>query len=170
MARRSRSEGASRARVRKAAPAGLKQLPFKQWRNHHAPIEVVSSDELEMVHDASLQVLEEIGMNFLLPEAREILKQAGADVDPNSERVRFDRDLIEQHLKTVPSAFDLHARNPAHNLHIGGNTVNFRQHRQPAECDRHRRRPTPRERAGLFELPAPKPGFQHLSHGGRVPG
>ena len=125
MARRSRSEGASRARGRKASPAGLKQLPFRQWRNSLSPIEVVSADQLEMIHTASLQVLEEIGMNFLLPEAREILREAGADVDPDSERVRFDRALIEHHLKTVPAAFELHARNPAHNLHIGGNTVNF---------------------------------------------
>ena len=125
MVRRSRSEGASRARGRKAAPGGLKQLPFRRWRNSHAPVDIVSADELEMVHNASLQVLEEIGMNFLLPEAREILREAGADVDPNSERVRFDRALIEEHLKTVPAEFELHARNPAHNLHIGGDTVNF---------------------------------------------
>lgn len=124
MARRPRAEGKARARERTSPAGSLKQLPFSIYRNPYAPIEVVSADQLEAVHLASLQVLEEIGMNFLLPEAKEILKKAGADVDPNSDRVRFDRGLIEQAIATVPPVFTLHSRNPERAREIGGNAVN----------------------------------------------
>jgi trimethylamine--corrinoid protein Co-methyltransferase len=85
----------------------------------------ISDDEIEAIHNASLTVLEEVGMDFLLPEARDLLKKAGASVDPNSERVRFDRAMIEETIKTAPSEFTMHARNPAHNLQMGGNWMAF---------------------------------------------
>ena len=94
------------------------QLPF-------APLELVSADELESIHIAATAVLKEIGLDFLHDEARKILKAAGADVDPNSKRVRFDPGLINAHLGTAPSEFILHARNPARSLVIGGRHVAF---------------------------------------------
>ncbi len=85
----------------------------------------MSSDELEAIHVASLRVLEEIGMDFLDPEAREVLRAAGAHVEPGSERVRFDRAMVEERIRTAPSSFTLHAPNPAHDLVIGGDWVAF---------------------------------------------
>lgn len=72
-----------------------------------------------------MQILDEIGMDFLNPEARRLLAEAGARVDPDSERVRFDAAFIEETIKTAPSEFTLHARNPERNLHMGGNSVAF---------------------------------------------
>ena len=66
-----------------------------------------------------------MGINFLLDEARDILKEAGADVDPDSTRVRFDPAFIEEKIKTVPSEFSLHSRNPAHTVTMGGNRINL---------------------------------------------
>ena len=39
---------------------------------------ILSDDQVEAIHHASLQVLRDIGVNFLLPEARDILAAAGA--------------------------------------------------------------------------------------------
>ena len=91
----------------------------------YQPTNVVSDDELESIHDASMQILEEIGMDFLDPEARDLLIKAGATVEPGSERVRFDRDMITEIIKTAPSEFTLHSRNPEHNLRIGGTWTAF---------------------------------------------
>jgi trimethylamine--corrinoid protein Co-methyltransferase len=88
-------------------------------------MEIVSADEIEAIHRASLDVLEEIGMNFLLPEAREILRAAGAEIDSGGPRVRFDRYLIEETIKTAPAVFRMHARNPDHDLVFGANHMNF---------------------------------------------
>ena len=123
MARRSKG----RARSRREANDGgsFKQLPFQQFSNPYPPFEIISADELESIHEASLQVLEEIGLNFLLPDACEILKAAGADVEPDGQRVRFDRGLIQSAMSTVPPSFYMHARNPAHSLKFGDRCVNF---------------------------------------------
>ena len=101
----------------------IEQRPYSQPRLRYAPTEVVSTDELEHIHLASLRILQEIGMDFLDPESRDMLKQAGAEIEGN--RVRFDPDLILEKIKTVPNQFTLHATNPAHSLQIGGNWMAF---------------------------------------------
>ena len=73
---------------------------------------LLSSDELESIHLGSLRVLSEIGMDFLDADAREILRAAGATVEPDSQRVRFDPAMVTELIRTAPSQFTLHARNP----------------------------------------------------------
>ena len=116
-----RRKGRSTA-VRSQVP---EQRPFVQQRLRYAPTEVISADEVESIHDASLRILEDIGMDFLCPESRSILAAAGADVRPGVERVRFDRNLILDNIAKAPEEFTLHARNPDHNLQIGRNWVSF---------------------------------------------
>jgi trimethylamine--corrinoid protein Co-methyltransferase len=89
----------------------------------YAPTKVVSDDELESIHIASLRILSEYGMDFLLPEARDLLAKAGAKITDN--RVRFDPEMVLETIKTCPSEFKLHARNPAHTLNIGGDWMAF---------------------------------------------
>jgi trimethylamine--corrinoid protein Co-methyltransferase len=100
--------------------AAVEQPAWRQPRNPYAPVAAVSADELEAIHLASLQVLEEIGIDVLNAEAKSILKDAGADVAPDGDRVRFDRGLVEQVIGKPPAEFTLHARNPDHSLKIGG--------------------------------------------------
>ncbi len=101
------------------------QRPFAQPRLRYRPTEVVSADELESIHDASLRILETIGMDFLDGEARSLLAAAGADVEEGTQRVRFDRALVLEHVAKAPSHFTLHATNPAHSLQIGGDWIAF---------------------------------------------
>jgi trimethylamine--corrinoid protein Co-methyltransferase len=101
------------------------QRPWAQPRMRYKPTEVMSADELESIHEASLDVLEEIGMDFLDPEARDVLAAAGAKVEPGTQRVRFDRGMVLERIKTAPSQFTLHAPNPAHDLQIGGDWMAF---------------------------------------------
>ena len=122
MANRSRNP---RRRRDKPSQAGIDQLPFQQVENPFSPVEILSEEQLHRIHEASLTVLEEIGINFLLDEAREILKKAGADVEEDGTRVRFDRDLILESIAKAPSEFTIHARNPARNIKIGGRWVAF---------------------------------------------
>ena len=100
-------------------------FPFRQPRRRFPPVEIVSADEIEAIHQASLMVLEEIGMDFLDPDAVALLAKAGADTKPGSQRVRFDRNLILERIRSVPATFTLHARNPAHSLGFGGDQVIF---------------------------------------------
>ena len=137
-----RRGGGKAGRGRSSAPGGIEQKPFRQPRRHMPPVELVSADQLEAIHNTSLTILEEIGMDFLHDEARAMLKSRGADVEPGSERVRFDRHLVTELIKTCPSEYTLHARNPAHHIRFGGNWVAFPQVASTPNCtdlDRGRR-------------------------------
>jgi trimethylamine--corrinoid protein Co-methyltransferase len=103
----------------------LASIPFQTLQNPYAPYEILTANQIERIHQASLRILEEIGMEFLDREALDLWKSAGAIVDRESQRVRIEGNLIEQVLKTVPSSFTLRARNPNRNVIIGGNHINF---------------------------------------------
>lgn len=105
--------------------SGIEQQPFRQAQMPYPPVEILSADELESIHNASLEVLQTIGINFLLPEARQILKDAGADVEPHGTRVRFDPNLVLEAVSHAPSKFTVHARNPERSLQIGGKWLAF---------------------------------------------
>jgi len=120
--------GGPRRRGRERQAAGPRsrlpeQKPFRQPQMQYAPTKVVSDDQLEAIHTASLRILSDYGIDFLLPEARDLLAKNGAKVTDN--RVRFDPEMVMETIKTCPSEFKLHARNPAHTLNIGGNWMAF---------------------------------------------
>ena len=121
--------GRRRGRERHGSGADRSRLPmqraFAQPRLRYRPTEVVSADELESIHDASLRILADIGMNFLDPEARRLLADAGADVEPDGERVRFDPGLVTERVRTCPTEFRLHSWNPEHTIVIGGDHIAF---------------------------------------------
>ena len=117
-----------------SARAGRSTIRYRALKHRFPATPVVSADELEAIHDASLTILEEIGMDFVHDEARQILKRAGADVRADSQRVRFDRNLILQAIKSCPSEFTLHARNAERNVRIGGKNLVFAQVASPPNC------------------------------------
>ncbi|MBB3452066.1 trimethylamine--corrinoid protein Co-methyltransferase [Rhizobium sp. BK313] len=120
--RRRRAGGRGAERSRK--PSGAKYLNLV---NNLARTELLSPEALDDIHEASLTILEEIGMDIILPEARERMKAAGAVIAPGTERVRFDRGMITELIASVPSTFTLHARNPLRNVQIGGRNLVFAQ-------------------------------------------
>ena len=79
MARRSSRRGTTRADRSQRTSGGPAQLPWRQLRNPLPPIELLRPDQIEAIHDTSLRILEEVGMDFLHPDALELLRQAGSD-------------------------------------------------------------------------------------------
>jgi trimethylamine---corrinoid protein Co-methyltransferase len=122
MSRRNRGRE-SRRRNRAAPP--LASIPFKTLQNPFAPLEILTANQLERIHEASMHILEEVGVEFLDAETLDIWNSAGARVDWESQRVQIESKLVEAALKTVPASFTLRARNPERNVTIGGNHINF---------------------------------------------
>jgi trimethylamine--corrinoid protein Co-methyltransferase len=122
-------EGARPARKRRRGRQiddGPKTIDQPAPRKHHRPFEptrIVSDDELESIHQASLTLLRTTGMDVLLPEAQRLFRNNGAMLD--GDRVRFDPEMIEDFISSVPNEFTLHARNSANSQQIGGNNVVF---------------------------------------------
>jgi trimethylamine--corrinoid protein Co-methyltransferase len=85
--------------------------------------ELLTKTQLEKVHETSLRILEQIGLDFGYPPALEVLKKGGARID--GQRVFFPAGLIDEQIKKAPAEFTLHARNPEHNVVIGGDHMVF---------------------------------------------
>jgi trimethylamine--corrinoid protein Co-methyltransferase len=85
----------------------------------------VSDDELEAIHEASLTILRDIGIEMLHGDARRLLAKHGAAVDDESGRVRFDPQMVTELIAHAPAEFSMHARNPDHVLAMGGTAIAF---------------------------------------------
>jgi len=89
------------------------------------PFEIIGEEGLALIEANADTLLAETGIDFKDdPEAIDTLKRAGADVQ--GHRVRFPkgmcRSIIQEH---APSEYIQVARNPANNVHIGGNSTVF---------------------------------------------
>ncbi len=102
---------------------GPVQPPWRLHERRFEPTPIVSDDELEAIHAASLTVLRDTGMDFLHPTARKMWAEAGARVD--GDRVRFDPEMITEMVASAPGEFVLHAPDPARHLPMGGRSVAF---------------------------------------------
>lgn len=112
----------------------IEQLPWRDVVNPYGPTEVLAEESLQRIIDSALTVLENQGMRFLEDESRRQLAEAGADVDEDSMMVRFDRGLVNEMLAHAPQQFELRARNPDHDLNVGGNHIIFGSVGGPAFC------------------------------------
>lgn len=90
--------------------------------------EILSQSDMDQIHDASLQVMEKVGLDIHYTPALELLSKAGAKVDGN--RVFFPGKLVETQINQAPEQFCLHARNPENNVIVGGDHALF----LPANC------------------------------------
>lgn len=124
--------GGARANPGAGGHGIIPQLAPRKLKRMFAPTNIISEDEVEAIHRASLKVLAEIGMDFLDADARELWRKAGAKIE--NERVRFEPELLEELISHAPSEFTVHARNPANNMQIGGNNMNFGTVGSPPSC------------------------------------
>ncbi|MBN1667063.1 MAG: trimethylamine methyltransferase family protein [Anaerolineales bacterium] len=82
--------------------------------------EVLSQLEVEQIHAASMEILYEVGIKVTYPTARELFRQAGAQVDEESQAVRLPEPLVQWAIQQAPKEFFLHGLDPAFRLQIGG--------------------------------------------------
>ena len=75
-------------------------------------IQYLSKNQVEMIHEGSLDLLEKTGIEVDHEAGLKVLAEAGAKVDFQEKRVRIPPGLVVQCLETVPDRFTLAARNP----------------------------------------------------------
>jgi trimethylamine--corrinoid protein Co-methyltransferase len=80
-------------------------------------IEPMDAAQVEKIDNASMAILEDVGVVFRDPIALDDWKRVGADV--RGETVHLDRALVRELIATIPSSFTDHARNPAKTLPFG---------------------------------------------------
>ena len=100
-------------------------MPFRQLRNPLPPLEIISPDQIEQLHQASMHILENVGLDFLDAEALDIWQNAGAKVNRATQHVWLDRGLVLEAVAKAPASFTWRARNFERSVVVGGNFVNF---------------------------------------------
>jgi trimethylamine--corrinoid protein Co-methyltransferase len=108
-----------------AVAAPPRSLRYRKLQNPFEPLTVFSADQVEAIHHAALDILEQQGMKVLSARARASYAAGGAAVDEDSSMVRIDRGLVARSLDTVPDALELHALDPAYNVLVGGRHVSM---------------------------------------------
>ena len=96
-----------------------KKPGWRELRYPYAPIEPLNPDQLDLIHDSSMAVLEDVGMRIQDSEARSILRQAGFKVDEAEERVRFERERLLELVGMAPPTATLRGRDRKKRVQIG---------------------------------------------------
>ena len=121
MVRSSRKRNRGGATTDKVA---IRQIDRKVLRNRFAPIEALDEEQLEFIHNVSLRILEEEGIEVMGDQALALFRKAGASVDDNGV-VRIDRNLLLETVALAPETFTVTPRNEAQAIEVGGNVINF---------------------------------------------
>jgi trimethylamine--corrinoid protein Co-methyltransferase len=102
--------------------------------NPFTPLEILSADHVEEIHQAGLRILRDVGVEVLHAGALDRFEGAGADVQRETDdasgrgaagRVRLDPAQTEALIESAPASFELHARNPERNLMFGDRHLVF---------------------------------------------
>ncbi|HET7181498.1 MAG TPA: trimethylamine methyltransferase family protein [Candidatus Limnocylindrales bacterium] len=139
-----------RPRRERRVGGGVPRLPWRRLVNPFTPLEILSADQLEVIHQAGLRILRDVGMEVLSDRALGLFEQAGASVTREGDtggrgasgRVRMEPEQVEALVAKAPSTFELHARNPEKNLTFGDRSLVFGAVGGPAfvtDIDRGRR-------------------------------
>ncbi len=121
--RRKRSGGRAGGAKRRGS-AVIEQMPWNPPINRDRPTEPLDEAGIAAIHDGAMRILEEIGIEFLNPEAIEYLRASGG-CEINGENVRMGRDFVMEMIAKAPEQWTITPRNPDRQLTIGGNHLNF---------------------------------------------
>ena len=102
-----------RTRVQRWLPELERRIPW---------VDLLDDGQVQRIHDASMDIIEEVGVEFRCDDAIGMWRAAGADVD--GVTVRIDREHLMSLVGTAPSSYTMVARDPAHTVTVGdGRTI-----------------------------------------------
>lgn len=84
-------------------------------------LKVLTDDQVEDIHEASLKILEKTGVRFDSEGARRRLLKAGAVAHPTRKDVlTFPRSMVEESIKKIPHYGTYYARDPKNDIKFDG--------------------------------------------------
>ena len=82
--------------------------------------DVLSSADLERIHEATLEILEEVGIRFPSEKALDILEKNGGEVDRATQIAKLPRAIVMEAVAQAPKEYLLAARDPEADMLIDG--------------------------------------------------
>ncbi len=86
-------------------------------------LEILSPAEIRRIHEATLEIIERVGVRFPSARALDIWAAHGATVDRDTSIVRIPARIMDAALRTAPPVYPLAARDPARDLLLDGRHV-----------------------------------------------
>ena len=120
--RRRRGGGRAGAAARRGS-AIIEQMPWNPPQNIDRPVEPLTEEGIQAIHDGAMRILEELGIEILNDEAVEVFRQAGCIIEGSN--VRMGRDMVMEMIAKAPSRFTLTPRNPSRTLTVGDGSILF---------------------------------------------
>ena len=120
--RRKRAGGRAGNKTR-AGTATIDQMPWRIPVNPDRPTEPLDMDGVMAIHKGAMRILRDIGIEFLNPEALEIMRKAGCKIEGTN--VRMDEDFVMEMVRRAPAQFTITPRNPDREIIVGGNHMVF---------------------------------------------
>lgn len=108
-------------------------------------LERLSTAGVERIHDASMTILEDIGIKVDHEEAQRLLAEAGCPIE--GDIATFPPDVVEEAIDQAPASFTLHGRGDGTAVEVGGdgrviapsgsppNIVKYDEPRRPSKLD-----------------------------------
>lgn len=87
--------------------------------------ELLTPEQVERVHEASLEILENVGILVRNGEARERFARHGGRIDPGTQVVKLPAAVVEQFRQACPPTFTFHGRDPSYDCTIPDNRPVF---------------------------------------------
>lgn len=87
------------------------------------PLRMLPAEDVERIHEASLDVLADVGVMFHSQRALDVLEAHGAAVDRETTVARIPAATVDEALKTLPAGFTLGGRTPEFDLPLDGEHV-----------------------------------------------
>lgn len=89
------------------------------------PLKILSDDEVEQIHSATLEVLENVGVRFEDEAVLKLLDDQGAYTDHKTHLAKIPSSLVEEAVEKCPKRVTLCGRTKNHDLTLGDGKVYF---------------------------------------------
>ena len=88
-------------------------------------LKVLSAAEIKTIHQNTLGILSEVGLRVELKVMRNLLSDAGCNVDEGNKLVKFQPDFIEKYVAKAPREFIICGADPAKQWRVSPETQYF---------------------------------------------
>ncbi len=118
-----RRAGGRAGNKHRAGSAVIEQMSWRIPVNPDRPTEPLDAEGVQRIHRGAMTILSDIGIEFLNPEALEIVRKAGCRIEGTN--VRMDEDFVMEMVGKAPSQFTITPRNADREVIIGGKHMVF---------------------------------------------
>lgn len=122
-AKSKRMGGRAAKRALRAAPTPEEERAVRPGMRGGRYLPLTES-QISRIHEAVLDVLENIGLSQAIPSCIELVKKAGATLTSEG-RLLFPRSLIEDTVANAGRNFVLHAQDPKHDMELTDTKIYF---------------------------------------------